>query len=1086
MQKMNHFLLKTFSLKQEEVQVFSLLFFHSFFLGLFIAFYFVPANAVFIQNFGSQQLPIAYMAAGAVGYLSTFIYSSLQKKVSSRSLFLGALIFMMIITLIGRISLFYISEKWLSFFVFIWAWPFISLVGIEAGGLSLRFLNLIQVKRLFGLFNMGGVMASIIGYFTIPLIMPFIGHSYNLLWIGLLGILASMSILISLFKSFPDKSETEYGTAKSESNITFRNLFKEKYFFLIFTSASLSMIVIYISDFGFLSSIKAQNDLFASPKALSQFMALVYGGLKIGELIISYFSSRLLSKYGVRLGLTILPFATSFFIICASVIGLTVGEVSLGFLILMTLNKSFERILRRGLDDPAFNILYQPLPNENKLAVQTKVGVVQQLAIGIAGVFLFFVNLILHTDDGRFLLNYFPLFFLPVLALWVFISNKLYLSYKGKLRQILVDITRSSEKKTETTKYLYGSEVLTKKLKKPNDTIVNMSVTILSETNPRLLEPYATSLLESKDIAVQRAILRSIDPTWRHRILDTVKRIFDTTDNEEVKTLAGYAGKNLDFSGINHLKIKEIDGLSKSQKTEEKLAVIKFLFKNTFDEDENIIIRLLDDEKKLIKSAAIHLAGKRRSPILISKLIDLLDSPVYCHVAGSVLIDIGDKVLQELEIFFSKNKNIRVLLKIVEILSKIGSTPAKSILLAKIDYPNREVQFAIIWALYFCRFQAETREISIIRKKIDETVENILWLIASLNEIEEEKNTLKLFMAMDQEKEIHFEILFELLSFIYEPRMINLIRKNILGKNTIFALEIIDNFISPDIKQLIVPLFDDISDNQRLRKLNYLFPQQKMIFSDRLKAIITRDYNKIDIWSITKAIEILGRLHRSNRVPQGYKSTQTIDYRSLELWNVASISNTLEMIRKSEMPDEVFLCLFHSDELVYSTAAKIIHEENPIKCFDYLSNMSEEKQNLLAIISNEGQVLGDKIKILKRHPMYFNIPEKLMVKLAMLSRVKEFKKGEPVYLKFENSSEDVFIIMKGALVTNYERHDEGFFFKNDIIIRGINIPPDTEYLSAKKDCLIFIVNRNDYFNLFLEETDIIKHFFNEIVAEPEV
>ena len=73
------FILKFFNLKQEEYGKFGLLFFHSFFLGLLVSFHFVPSNAIFIKHFGFKYLPVAYMFAGLMGYLST---SQLQSTVT--------------------------------------------------------------------------------------------------------------------------------------------------------------------------------------------------------------------------------------------------------------------------------------------------------------------------------------------------------------------------------------------------------------------------------------------------------------------------------------------------------------------------------------------------------------------------------------------------------------------------------------------------------------------------------------------------------------------------------------------------------------------------------------------------------------------------------------------------------------------------------------------------------------------------------------------------------------------------------------------------------------------------------------------
>ena len=417
-------ILKSFGIKKEEQNKFMYLFFHSFFLGLFIAFYFAPANAEFIRHFSSEDLPLAYIAAGFAGYIMTVIYSGLQKKIHSKFLFLTALGLMFIIPILSRLGLaFGLDEKWLSFFVFIWGWPFISMVAIETGGLAIKFLNLQQIKRLYGLINAGGVMASILGYLTIPFITPLLSHAYDLLIIGVLGIAVSMYFIFKIYNAFWKKNTNEHLSLKNVEKYRFKGLIKDKYFLLIFMSASLSMVVIYFSDFAFLASIKTQKELLSTPTAVANFIAIVYGSLKIGELIISIFSSRLLSRWGISMGLSILALVSSLLIIGASISSLTLGVGSLVFFGFIVLNKSFERILRRGLDDPSFNVLYQPLKDDQKLMIQTRVGIIMQLAIGIAGLFLFVATKVFVKIDGTFDLTYFSLMFVPFLIIWFFVGS---------------------------------------------------------------------------------------------------------------------------------------------------------------------------------------------------------------------------------------------------------------------------------------------------------------------------------------------------------------------------------------------------------------------------------------------------------------------------------------------------------------------------------------------------------------------------------------------------------------------------------------------------------------------------------------
>jgi ATP:ADP antiporter, AAA family len=1077
----SRFFIRSFGLKKEEGPKFTILFFHSFFLGLFIAFYFVPANSIFIQYHGAARLPYAYILSGIAGYLCSTLYSILQKRISSKALYLGATAFIFILALASRLSMNYIAPGILSFFIFIWAWPFISLVGTISGGLALQFFNLIQVKRLFGLMNMGAVIASILGYLAIPILMKYLGHSYDLLYIGVVGLVASIALLFILFKNLTPNLQKESTKQTSQPVTKFKDLVKDKYFLLIFSSATLSMITIYVVDFGFLSSVNVQKDLFSTPGSVSNYLALVYGGLKIGELLISYFSSRLLSKHGVKLGLTILPISITLIVAISTIVGITAGVATIAFLALMTLNKSMERILRRGLDDPAFNILYQPLPGGQKLAVQAKVAVVMQVAISLAGLLLLLANQVLDTPDG-YKLEYYPLILLPVLLLWVIIARQLYLAYKAKLRQILIDLNRA--KKRETSRYLYGSEFLTKKFKLFNENVVEMSVGLLAETNPRVIEPYATSLLNMRNSNIKIAILSKIDATWRNRILQNIKKIYISDKSEHIRQLALKVKNVLDYSGQDKIEPSVLENLKASNRFDDKLLLQKLIVNGIIPFDDKLIMTQLDDDDKIIKTAAINLACKSKSTELLNKLVGLIKSDEYYHIVGEALLEAGDKILDELETFFIGKPEPRIILRVIEILAKIGSHKAKSILVRFLDYPDRKVQHEIIAGLYFCKFQAGPKELPDIHQKLESVIKNILWIYACIIDIETERNTLKLLQAVDMEREMNFEILFKLLSFMYEPRIINLIRKNIIGKNTIFAIEIIDNFISQDIKRLLIPLFDDISISMKLKKLGFLAPQKRMNFISRLNDIITKDFDKVGPWTVSKAIELIGKLHSKSKtlLEEGDHSR---DYKDIEIWTSDKVEKTLNKIRRSEMPDEVFVCLFHPDELIYSTAAKVIYEENPVKCSDYLERMSEKKKAMLHDLANNGFLLADRIKLLKKHPLFFRVPENYLAELAKFVRVVNLKADEELHIVNPDGTNNVVIIVKGELEGPDFDNKMVKFERNQIITHGINLHPASQKLRANVATNALLFNRFDYFNEMIDETNIIQHIFEDVVVEED-
>lgn len=1077
------FFVKVFNLKQEEVLIFTLLFLHSFFLNIFISFHFVPANSVFVQFFDSEYLPLAYIAAGIVGYLFTSLYSVAQKKIDSKMLFLGALVFMFVVALLSRIGQYFIDPKILSFIVFIQAWPFISLSAIVSNGMVLKFLDLRQVKRLFGLINIGGIISSIISYFAIPVINPFLSHNYDLLYIANIGLVASVVVLFYLYKNFGSAGNRAGSkqTTKLEKSLKLKDLFKQKYYRLIIISATISMVALYFVDFSYLSSIKVQAEkpgTFNTAEKISSFIALVCAFFKIGEFALSYFSNRVLSKYGVRIGLIALPLAIAFFTFLATITAFTLTVTSILFFIFMVANKSSERIFRRGLDDPSFNVLYQPLHDDQKLAVQTQVGVVMQAAIGIAGVLLFVISKLL-SFDGKFDLQMFFLFFLPLTLAWVYSAFKLYDAYRLKLREILAERNRAKDKKS--VKGLYASDILSQKFYHDNIETVRMSVTIVSETDPNIMEAHTSHLLSFNDRTINIALLHNIDPTWEESINNDIKDLKEITENNRVKEMADIAGSHLDYSELIDFNDLNLEGtlsiIAESGSFEEKMQLIRLIHKDK-ENHSDIIQTLLNDENKLVKQAAIRLAGSRKNTELNEKLIELLTSKQYMNITASVIQRNADEhQIEELEKLFKSSKEASVILKIIEIYGKIGNTITQKLLLTHLDYPDKEIQLAVIQALYYSQYQASDKERPIIKQKIEDVIDSIVWLYVCINDIESEKNTLKLIQSLDLEREANFEILFRLLSFIYQPATIDLIKQNIIGENTIFALEIIDNFISLDIKQLIIPLFDSLSLGQKIKKLMPYFPQTRLKFADRLREILVRDYNKIDTWTMAKSIELLGKIHKKKKTNEMENKTVGVS-KEIKLWTAENIRKLLAQIRRSEMPDEIFLCLHHTDELVYGTAAKVIYDENPMRCIDYLKKLSPRKQELIEILGDEiagsRKMVIDKVKLIKRVPLFFSIPENVLVKLSGVLTIHKITKGESVDITKSYNKDDVFIVLRGAIKSD----DESYFKKNMIIVPGLNLTAGAKLLTAKRETLILQGNRFEYFNLLTNEPDIIRFIFD--------
>ncbi len=1058
-------ILKSLNIKQEEEKKFMYLFFHSFSLGLFIALYFLSANSLFIEHFESKDLPLAYVCAGGVGYIVSLIYSYMQRRVQSRTLFLTSLAFLALIPILSRILLGYLPEKWMSFFVFLWAWPFISLVSTESGGLALQKLNLRQVKKLYGLINAGGVSASILSYLSVPLVLKLLPSAFDLLALSSVGALVGFGLLLKIYKEYPDKTKDEEGEEKKRTSkrAGLKEIFKDRYLSLLFVSAFLSIISIYLIDFGFLSGVKAQKEFLPDAKSVSSFFAMVFSVLKVLELITSLYSGRWLARYGIRFGLAALPVSMFTLMLLAAFSGFSWGTTSMLLFVVLILGKATERFVRRSLEDPAFNVLYQPLPEEDQLIVQTRVGVVVQISIGIAGIMLLGANFLLDSESG-FQLEYFPLLLIPLFGVWLYVAFVLYRQYRLRLRQILLD--KSKEMAKSSYRYRYGDETLRRKLKPFDKYVSRLATIILSESASRQLYRYCVPLLAENDDIVSPAVLRSCSPSFPVKLL----RVLEGVGTEHLPI---EAKENVRWATLCVSK----ETPEPQTEKEEILLNLKEI-QGGGEIDSEVLMGYLEHEDNQIRKTAIEIAGSLNDNKIQKILIELLEIDEYRNFVADVLTENSQDVLEDLEELFQKTSKKEVLLKIIEIWAKIGTSLARKLLVQKIEYLERDVQIAAIKGLHFCRYEADEADRNMIVRKIQQVIASILWITVCMKQMEDQLNVLKLQQSLELDLNESYDLLFSLLSFLYTPTTIELIKKNIVGENTIFALEIIENFMAPDIKELVVPLFENISVSQKLKRLENIVTVEKLKFTDRLSELVVSDFYILNDWTRSKAIELIGRLHRK----KSSKRKQRVENEDLELklWTRDNVEGVLDKIRKSEMPDEIFVSMYHPSELVYSTAAKIIYDENPTRCLNYIKTLAPEKQFLTKVFqSKDEMLLIERLKYIKRHLLFFNIPERTLVKIAQILQPLRFRAGDTIDLADEQFKGKILVLLDGII----ESEDENVvkvFKKNDVILPEINLPKSSPRLIVKKKAFVFYGSRSIYFNLLMDDTDIIHHMFDDL------
>src|SRR5262249_8190527 len=164
------------------------------------------------------------------------------------------------------------------------------------------------------------------------------------------------------------------------------HLLQQRYVVLIFLVQMLLVLVYYFVDFTFLTQTKAH---YQTEAQLANFLGPFLGLLEtVNFLTRTLLSSRVMTRYGLRVGLLLHPLGLAGCSVLLAVTGTTASMRPL-FFWLTALTKLCDEVLWKSIDDPVFLILYQPLPAQQRFTVQIAMqGIMGPLAVVLSGAIL--------------------------------------------------------------------------------------------------------------------------------------------------------------------------------------------------------------------------------------------------------------------------------------------------------------------------------------------------------------------------------------------------------------------------------------------------------------------------------------------------------------------------------------------------------------------------------------------------------------------------------------------------------------------------------------------------------------------------
>lgn len=1046
---------------------------HSFFMGISLVFIGSCASALFLAEFDASILPYVYIFIAFFISITGLFYTKLEQWLSFSTLLTVNLVFNIALLFLFR---FFLSLSLpIGVLLYFWWYAMDILLNLEFWGLAGRLFNIRQGKRFFGFLGSPELLATTIGGLSIPWIVPLFGTS-NLLFICAFSNIACLIILLYIVKKFPDKLSPVAQQAihkKGKKIQTAWDLFKNPYSRWIFVFSSLCWLVYYFVDNLFYERAGAQ---FKSQEELASFFGNFFALMGTIAFLVRFFlADRLISRYGLSFALLTTPILVLYGGICIVISGNIMGSVPLIFW-LTSGTRLLEASTRRSLHRSARGILYQAIPAELRLKAQTITeSVVDQMAAAVAGIIL----LILTACFSSPLL---PIaYFLIILCfVWIFVSILLHQEYKAFLTKEF--LKRNIQEFFLSVNDKCSVALLQNALKSNHPGEVIYALNMIEENNPQSLEKHLLPLLSHPEAQVRGDCLQRIERMNLSSLLEHVSRLIRVESSFVVKgialrTLASLGGSGvldeilpyleqenmeikkgamvglLKSGGIQGVLFSGMDLLKKvsSENSIDRICAAKVLGEVGIQDFYQPLLQLLQDKDPLVRQQALLSAGKLKNAKLWPLVIENLKLPVSREFALNALVSGGKNTLQELAAAIDQDTSSNEMKYwIVRALGQIKGEKAIQILLSHFNMEDKNIFSQMLLALSLCGYHepGNTQEPSLMKSRLKQESCDASFLLVHLKAFENVSWGTLLITALENEFKQAQRRIFYLLSFLYDSHVVLEACENLyhpLSERRAYAMEILDNLLSLEIKSFVFPLLDNLTLEKRINALIKEFPHADMTQERRLQEVSRQAETWCCYWLQACAIYSMAQA----------KEKENLDY----ILSYVHHSNAL--VRETA----IWACFQLAGE---SWEKEVAWNDSSIKewIVDIKANIHREVSLFLTIA---------KVQFLKKISIFSEIPEESLSKIVPYFQLLQVNAGNLIFQEGD-PGESLYIIIQGQVRVYNTKGTIATLGQNEVFgeFSLWDSQPRSASVISESDTKLIYLDKNTFDSIIIERPEILK------------
>jgi CRP-like cAMP-binding protein len=994
-----------------------------------------------------NYLDKAFLAAGILGIATTAVFSFLQNRIRFSLLTQISVALILVFTIVVYTLLNVGEPQWQSIVVFTMycsSGPIIALLLLSYWGTFGRLFNFRQSKSIIGWIDTGQLIAAIIASFLVPLTARLLPDTTDYLMVCCVSMLALSGLLFIISNRFTlSKNDPKEFDELVRKQTTMRKTFSDRYIILMSTLLMVSMVAFIFNQYAFQQMVQVQ---YPDQRELTDFnaffMAAVYG---ISLFMQTFINNRIISNYGLRVSLLILPLVLGVLAIGSLVAGYFFGFDKatsptgfIYFFLFVAMTRLFNWTLRDSLETPVFKLFFIPLDGRLRFNIQSKVeGIVNESARFVAGLLIFGIAFI-----PFFKVIHISIVLALIAGVYFSIVNKLHSEYKNKIRLKLETSDNQQDKLEKGFTQVKGK--LEDFLLLPRIGKAVFSFKLLEKIDATQLSGWVNSLLKNEEETIHHYAQERLNQIKGLSVSDRyVISIEKNHPDSGSKTLLSKADLQLIIQNDGDITKARIQRLARSVEPDDRQYAAELLLHTASNEGLSFLIELLNDAEPKVRNTAIRSSIKKWNAEVVNALIENLGNPIYSNQAMNALVSIGQKALPLLDsAFYRSSQGTQITLKLIQVMGKIGGGRAKDFLWNKIDYPNKVVVSQVLYSLGECGFKAGISQITRIKYAIENDIADIRWNLGAIQEIGEAGFNKQIANSLRWEIQNDIEHIYKLLAMLYDTRSIQLVKENIDSGTTegiAFAVELLDVFLSDQLKQRVIPILDELSDADRISKLDVFYPRVKLDSKLVLKFIINRDFSQ------------------SNR------------------WTKACTLYQIGVLKISDFKLDLIAQMFNPDRLIREVAAWALYQINQDEYHEHVSRLGEAEKRILNDVIITTQRLSEFAEVLffQRIEMLKDIPGITLSYLADISDEIKINEGESVVLD-DKLNNDFYIVakgkldfyQKGSLVAEYARGQ----FIGEMLGKQNFI--NTNLIVAKSEVRVLKFNKDKFYELLSDNVKL--------------